>query len=1120
MTDRRFAAFKKWMGQLLEKRALPQPDGRPLFQYRLTTAEFDELEKLLRHWLGLFAGAADLNRITRVTGFPALFVLYSAEWWRRRYDGSGFSWEPILHDLGTDPDGWTPSQRSECVKKGLAEWRLKPREAGGLRFLGSVALQGGLPMRMLSEARGSVGAVLQRVLQMAGDRQVSQPDLLTWIQSLQIRLPKSYRQDTVYALLRDIVWVVLSLKQEADLSPQQDAVALLERKVPNWKERFPLPLEDRHAHGLMEQLVKDAARIKARKVKSALPVQRMLERCDNGNWRLTARIELPVTLEARDLAGLFAADVEALPRTATLSLLVGESRFDTAIRRLAGQSCYRVETSDWETNGHATMQPHRLRLAATDGRVWFAEAPFGGELDSELPWVFSAEEPYHLLKQGGGSVALTEVWLVLPEGWRIPSPDVGPAAELAVAGSPVRSIWKVRGAVQLESPKGKSLPLRSGQADAKEMHFIWTGDRFWLDFKNPSLAFRGMPQLYRTDDEGVHHPVNGRCDFQVIGAAPHAREIIGPMVASHREQGGIQHRTRMVLLPAGADLKLESYDARSGVVRFCHWNIGDARVIGGVSVRQNNRIENGDLLLEVAVNPGDPVPASLLVEIAWRHTTHRVRLLTPFPAQGIRAFDGARQELCCGERLALQQLLGLRLVLQNAGRPVLQIGTDHRRSRRFRLNNQAGALSLEISLVDYLGEIQQLLSMEDAQDVPIPVFIFEGGLERFKLYIARYSAVLERDANRVVLKGDRLQWQPEKQLAELKVMAMRLEHPEDEPVLLRHRTSEGVAAAAWDFEPERREPGSWLIYPAPEFRFPVRSTLWSVPGETLVEDALAHAIGEPDPEKREACLAPVIDRMAEDYCHPSWVIVEQLAAQVGHLPLATLDLWRCFAHSSRGMAALALRLGCLPKGFWVRFADELPFSWEAVPFRCWKGAIQCLDNQCFALYDVAGKTVLESHLDARRKELCGISGALHYLLGLASAEFDERMQRESTGLKAMGAIAEKKLFAGEESELMKLLRNHAEDEWPTGFDALLEYAVARKDISCLLCSESFGFHDGIINMPLLVAARAACDNANECFQDAANVDLLRIARSFDPDWFDEAYNMTIARCWAQGLMKG
>ena len=30
--------------------------------------------------------------------------------------------------------------------------------------------------------------------------------------------------------------------------------------------------------------------------------------------------------------------------------------------------------------------------------------------------------------------------------------------------------------------------------------------------------------------------------------------------------------------------------------------------------------------------------------------------------------------------------------------------------------------------------------------------------------------------------------------------------------------------------------------------------------------------------------------------------------------------------------------------------------------------------------------------------------------------------------------------------------------------------------------------------------------------------MLRACRSFDPDWFAEAFNLTIARCLADGLL--
>ena len=102
--------------------------------YRLTEGDFSDLEDLLQHWLSQLLPRYGLARVAGLSGFAESFVLYAAEWWRRRYDGSGFSWEPILHDLGADPEEWSPTQRSEFVRQGFRGWRIRPRESGGDAF--------------------------------------------------------------------------------------------------------------------------------------------------------------------------------------------------------------------------------------------------------------------------------------------------------------------------------------------------------------------------------------------------------------------------------------------------------------------------------------------------------------------------------------------------------------------------------------------------------------------------------------------------------------------------------------------------------------------------------------------------------------------------------------------------------------------------------------------------------------------------------------------------------------------------------------------------------------------------------------------------------------------------
>jgi hypothetical protein len=315
-----------WKRNLLSKRDLPRPDERSLYRYRLSDDEFNELETLLKKQFYELSPCAELAAIAaRLPGFPALFVLYAAEWWRRRYNGAHWSWDPILRDIGVNPDAWNQAQRGDCVRSGLQDWGVKLRDSGGLRFLGSVAVEGGLPLRLLSEARGSIGQMLSRVLQLAGGRKVTQPELLAWVESLQGTLPKSYRQGAIFTLLADVAWTVLDLKSQAELTSSVNAIETLDRKARGWRERFPLPLEDGQAKGLIEQLVKNAANVRMERQTVCLPVERSLE-FNNGTWVLRSTLVLPDTIQAKQFATLFAdSDEKQLPRTAELTLHVNAS---------------------------------------------------------------------------------------------------------------------------------------------------------------------------------------------------------------------------------------------------------------------------------------------------------------------------------------------------------------------------------------------------------------------------------------------------------------------------------------------------------------------------------------------------------------------------------------------------------------------------------------------------------------------------------------------------------------------------------------------------------------------------------------------------------------------------
>ena len=1106
---------------MLAKRELDKPDGRHLYQYRLTATEFGELEIFLKQYVSVGQSYLGLSGLAKRSRFPSLFVLYGAEWWRRRYDGSGYSWEGILHDIGANADEWNHLQRSGCVKTGLQAWGLR-LEDSRFKFLGSVAIQGGLPMKPLAEARGGIGQLLGRVLRMANNRTVIQEDIQKWIENLQNYLPKSYRQAAIFALLAETAWTVLNLKQKARLDSAKDAISRLDAAIPNWRNQFPLPMEDQQAQLLIEQLVRDAVNVRPRKPSVCLPVERFLESTATEEWRISSNIELPEIIEAQKFASLFEIETDDLPRFAELSVTAGDKTRTAAIRKMAGNGSYRLEGATWDYADKAAWGEHLLRLNSNDGRVWTAAAMKGQSLDDDLPWIFSVENSiFRFVRQGTGGVAGKEVVAAISPNWKISEQSENGWVKIGVLHNPPREIYKITETVFLENENGARCKISVLNVESETEIYEWRGQRWWLDFLNPSVTFKGKPKLFRVDEDGTAVSMTGAINCTAIGA-PVSNHWLGPVTLSYQASGELKHKTRMTLLPEEARLSLKFGDTLSGAVVFDGWQASSAVVITP-NVSFSQQLEGNSLVLKLSVPPEHLALNRVTVELYWRHTSTPVRLIVPFPSIGTRAFDSFGSEIADGAMLALNQLFGVRVSVLGGDRTrkiTLKLKTENDNlNRKYVLQTLPNAISLEVRMTDYLTDLEHLLSLNDSPDAKVKITLKIGGEKSFTLNIARYSTAIERDGAHILIKTGNETTAEQPQADELKVLAVRLEDSKEEPSVLQPDGEALEGKSRWLFAPESREPGAWLIYPDAAAKINFRPTLWAISGEFTPGSELARAFNFADQEERNNALDCLVTQLAEDFADPSWQEISRLAEVVGHLPLTTLDIWRRFAHSARGMAALAFRCGKLPHRFVSRFEKELPFAWETIPFTVWKKAIKQSFEYCRGIFpDEIAKMTFDAHTERRINILAASHGGLSFLLGLASMEFFIEKQRDAQILRTLGEHARQQLFFGENSRLMNLRRLHGEDEWVADTDGLLEKRWSDSKISRYRHSENYGFQNHVIGAPLLLAAESATSESASWLKDPAKIHLLRTFRAFDPEWFDEAYNWTIVRCLADGLL--
>ena len=1144
----------QWKREFLSRRNLEYATGRPLYTYRVTTDEFAQLESVLKDRLATYLKIATLGDVARhMDFFPALFVLYAAEWWRRRYDGTGFSWDPILDSIGAPPEGWNQSQRSECVERGFQEWKLRLSDSHGLRFLGSIAFQGGLPMQLLGAARGNIGKVLSRVLILASSGTTDAREIQEWVKSLATYLPNSYRQAEVFVLLTEVVVTVLRLKEVAKLTNSEGAIERLDQAIPSWRDSFPLPVEDEQAKGMIEQLVRDAA---GRIIKTVQHIcaERRLEPNPDDSWSVRSDITLPENIDTSVLGSLFSVDGQTLPRMLTIRFIRNEKVSEISLRKLAGQDRYRIERRSLDSRDSSALGEHAMQLLTPSGHSLYGEIARGGALEDDLPWLFEeggeGANSYPFARQGSGPLASIRGILCAPKDWEVTSEDgavLEPTSRLADSS---RLVWTIDGVVKVVADDGTCYKIKCGQAVAINDQFELRGHRIWDTFIYPDKGFRGTPRLFQISESGIEQPVQGFITWRASNARSHTEggQLSGPVTALWPAQTDPKWRARVVLLPDTAGITVEHGETPNrGTLCFVHWGL---LAVECETLDVKCRISSEGEKMSVALDytgQGTP-PEWLNFRGLWRGNASEARFRVPFPSRGIRIMDPCGQTLPDNTLLAINKITGYRMIgfLGNEVGAELRLGlhrgdqanpTDHIVTQ---LSTNSGLSGTEVRLIDFSDKIQRMLASADVLDAFVSIRLRLGSGESAILRIARYALELTRHSTlpELSLLQEEISRLSLADIESLPVLAIRLNSPGEEPIRLSQTYSEETPTGRWEFPVAALTPGPWLIFPGVDSPIMFRPMLWPIHPDELLENVasaerseltsevsvpigLAAALGMPAESKRNEAMDTVISLLAHDFLNSDWSMVEHLAGLLGHLPLSTLDLWRRFTHSSLGMAALAMRFGNLPQGFSERFSNELPFVWELIPLDAWTGAMRSTIEQGNSWYGKeAAAVVIPAYLDKRIQTIASTCPSLRVLLeaarAIATGTINQELRLVQQGF--MNQVFADQLFTGEDSRVQQLLRNNAEEEWPSGFSE--EISIAKRNGgNNYFSKERFSFHDPVINIPIYLAlcASDAFDFAVEVTEKSLR--SIREIQSFDPDWFAEAFDLTIARCISSGAIK-
>ena len=1136
-------SFKEWREYFLSKndrKALVGYlfDGAPLYAYKMNADEFASLQACLSANLKTYLSLYSINQICqRSAYFSPLFVLYAANWWQREYDGTGMSWDPIFTSIGIDYEDLNSVTRSEMIKTGFREWNLiLNNDFGGLVYLGNIASQGGLPLKLIAIGQGNLNRLLTRVLKDTVN--LGFPDeksVLSIIESHRGELPQSYRQPLIFNLLSEIIITFVHLKNDANLSGASNPLEKLDQYKSNWRDSFPLPMDNEHARGVLERFILDGAKIKADKPAFSLTLQRYLQTLD-GVFNVVARIDLPKNnIDQESVIKAFDIDEGFITRVMLLQVSNQTENHEITLGRLAGQLNYRfsVETTPLFKHAH---EEHVATLKNADNVRKNITLNNGFELDDDTPWVFDADsegDDGKFLKVGGGKFKSPSIYVVVPARFNVQAlSEIGSFEPIAWSRDHEKKCYVIDAPVACLGDEGERYEIKPSCGDADEEEFALMGNRMWHVFQKPAIAFCGFPQVVKyistTPLQRRQSNATAFCKNLDNKLLNHALGVYGPLNLSVKEQNSHVWAAKVAALPPGANYQiLPCSDANHGKLLLNKWQISNVKCLDEyVTIKP---LINGDSAMIECTYSGSSTPQEhIKLELYWAHNPKTAIIRLPFPASGVMAFDGDGARIKKRKTLSLRQLYGVRVVslLSQGNHVEVELNLKDTGSIRIEpttiriateLNN---ARRVEIRLIDFKEQIADLLYAVDNLDTKVEFRLKVPGASDFVLFINKYDIEFEHIVGEPYFMIEQFQLAnfTNEMIGRCEVLATRIDKPDD-IVTLEQSTNEGVHSGIWVFPTHKYADGTWMIHPSSNSSIQFRAMILPLVNETNEgeEDVLSlkSALNIPNDREREAAINLVLEELILNFNHSDWQNIEYLAEHLGHLNLTSLDLWRLFAKNKRAMAALALRESKFPEQFIMRLAAELPFMWELVSLEAWLDAAFYLKKQVFQQHQQENfaQQYFEYLLANKLNNLLNVYPALNMVFEVIrhknQLEINQEMQGVLNHPQIFGGVFTSQLFDGEDSDLQNLLRTE-KVSWPDHFSKEIE-TFKRNEHKSLMCEKSYGYRDPVINFPFVVAINTLTQELPEWLVDETKFLTLKRLKNFDKDWFDSAFDKTIAR---------
>lgn len=1062
--------------------------------------------------------------------YPQAWLLFAAEWWKREYPGGAWRWGPLCEAAGQR--GLTHDKTRKLVIDGRCLWRLQTAiKNEGKRFIGLVAVNGGLPMRLVESAQGGLSGLLRMVTEQALSYDLQDEQLRQAIEAQATLLPACYQQAPVYELLDNLVKAVLHIRKTYALQGAQDPIAKLQEEYPQWEEFFPIALDSQAAASLIKGLVRDTVGIMPQSKRPPFQIQRGLRFSSDGSMPV---YELSFAMQAQakrdQVAESLGLAADRLPPHFQMLLRIGEREY------LVGEALLRDEEYQLIARPlpaiYSLHEAAQLIVSRWGATLHIANLPGGEALSPDEPLIFENAYPFaRLLAQGDALVKGESALAVMPVKTIVFSEE-GEARELQDCLADGQMLMELpAGITRLTYRKQPFIVTISASATLRPEAY-WQGNSLEA-LSVPGLLFRSTPRLRIEQGTGFSsyapaHELFVRTQGKELPLAQ--AQAPGLCRLIWRKDGQRLLNTRAVLLPEDASITyVPGASTLEGSIRLTHWPDVPVRC-ENEQIELERRHDGTGLILRLK-STGNRPASTLPLCLQWPDGEQRITL--PFPGYGVTLLRNDTP-LKPNQALTIEELIGCRALLMSAqGAENWQVRlTSSGADARSTLSQEIRYTGIrEIRLFELIPAIQQMLSCQRGLDHAVQLELIHAHQTHARLQVGRYSTRIRLHSQREMasLSDGGRDLLLEQAQAEDLMLGLPLAEPEHDPVSLPLHFSEQVFTGNWLVSLPDDAVGPWLLYTRDDSPLHSRPTVVPPTASDLAKPLtpLREALCEADGEERMRLLRAALRSMAADPEAEDWQTLELLLDRLHHLPLASLDICQALTREPQALAMATLLLDDFSSRLAERLPCELPFEWLLIAPEHWFDTFATLRQQL-----VAGNprllSLIRNDIQSKSQFLSRWQPALRFIFdqGLHRS-FDLQSPDVGFFLKNPAMLAaswQSRLFDGENSAMQQMFRrNPAEThQYPGSGNTDIGAFLKTLHGQMLLRHSKLPANDfklASVMLPFMAAFDTYAGHGQQWQADPVRLFSLRSARQFDTVWFDSVYQLGLAMAQAASMQK-